>query len=72
MKDETFELSDKTFTSVKLSHSGAFCDDERGTAGTACAGKEACMTNGKSKVTITGRAAVRDVTPGSKSAPKVD
>ena len=72
VKDEDFELSDKNFTSVKLPNAGAFYDDDRETAEKAFWGKEPCMTNCKTEVRITGRAAVLDVTPDSKSAPKVD
>lgn len=72
VKDEDFELSDKNFTSVKLPNAGAFYDDDRETAEKAFWGKEPCMTNCKPEVKITGRAAVLDVTPDSKSAPKVD
>lgn len=72
VKDEDFELSDKNFTSVKLPNAGAFYDDDRETTEKAFWGKEPCMTNCKAEVKITGRAAVLDVTPDSKSAPKVD
>ncbi|KPH81567.1 c-type cytochrome [Bosea vaviloviae] len=72
VKDEDFELSDKNFTSVKLPNAGAFYDDDRETSEKAFWGKEPCITNCKPEVKITGRAAVLDVTPDSKSAPKVD
>ncbi|MDP3258091.1 MAG: hypothetical protein Q8S58_22440 [Bosea sp. (in: a-proteobacteria)] len=72
MKDEDFELSDKTFTSVKLPNAGAFCDGDRESAEKAFWGKEPCMKNCKSKVNITGRFAVLDVSPDTRSAPKVD
>lgn len=72
VKDEDFELSDKNFTSVKLPNAGAFYEDDRETTEKAFWGKEPCMTNCKGEVRITGRAAVLDVTPDSKSAPKVD
>lgn len=72
VKDEEFELSDQNFTSVKLPNAAAFYDDDRETTEKAFWGKEPCMTNCKTEVKITGRAAVLDVTPDSKSAPKVD
>lgn len=72
VKDEEFELSDKNFTSIKLPNAQAFYDDDREKTEKAFWGSEPCMKNCKPTVTITGRAAVLDVTPDSKSAPKVD
>lgn len=72
VKDEDFELSDKNFTSVKLPNAAAFYDDDRETTEKAFWGKQPCMTDCKSEVKITGRATVLDVTPDSKTAPKVD
>ncbi len=72
VKDEEFELSDRNFTAVKLPNAGAFYDDDRETTEKAFWGGKPCMTNCKGEVKITGRAAVLDVTPDSKSAPKVD
>lgn len=72
VKDEDFELSDKNFTTVKLPNAGSFYDDDREATEKAFWGKEPCMTNCKAEVKVTGRAAVLDVTPDSKSAPRVD
>lgn len=72
VKDEDFELSDKNFTTVKLPNAAAFYDDDRETTEKAFWGKEPCMKDCRSEARITGRAAVLDVTPDSKSAPKVD
>lgn len=72
VKDEDFELSDKNFTSVKLPNAAAFYDDDRETTEKAFWGRQPCMTDCKSEVKITGRATVLDVTPDSKTAPKVD
>ncbi|WP_186418133.1 cytochrome c [Bosea sp. CS1GBMeth4] len=72
VKDEDFELSDKNFTSVKLPNAAAFYDDDRETTEKAFWGREPCMSDCKQQVTITGRAAVLDVTPDAKTAPKVD
>ncbi|MFN3362360.1 MAG: c-type cytochrome [Allorhizobium sp.] len=72
VKDEEFELSDKNFTTVKLPNAGAFYDDDRETTEKSFWGKEPCMTNCRPEVKITGRAAVLDVTPDGKNAPKVD
>lgn len=72
VKDEDFELSNKNFTSVTLPNAKGFYDDDRKTTEKAFWNKEPCMTNCKAEVKITGRAAVLDVTPDDKSAPKVD
>lgn len=72
VKDEDFELSDKNFTSIKLPNAAAFYDDDRETTEKAFWGKQPCMKDCKSEVKITGRATVLDVTPDSKTAPKVD
>lgn len=72
VKDEDFELSRENFTAVKLPNGDAFYDDDRETAEKSFWRKEPCMTNCKAEVKITGRAAILDVTPDSKSAPKVD
>jgi mono/diheme cytochrome c family protein len=72
VKDEDFELSDKNFTNVKLPNGSAFYDDDRETTEKAFWGKEPCMSNCKPEVKITGRATILDVTPDSKTAPKVD
>ena len=72
VKDEEFELSDRNFTSVKLPNAATFYDDDRETTEKAFWGRKPCMSDCKGEVKITGRAAVLDVTPDSKSAPKVD
>ncbi len=72
IKDESFELSDKNFSSIKLPNAEAFYDDDRETAEKAFWGKEPCMKNCKTEVKITGRAVVLDVTPDAKAAPRVD
>lgn len=72
VKDEEFELSDKNFTSVKLPNAANFYDDDRETTEKSFWAEEPCMSNCKAEVKITGRAAVLDVTPDSKTAPKVD
>ncbi|BCB20195.1 cytochrome c [Bosea sp. ANAM02] len=72
VKDEDFELSDKNFTSVKLPNASAFYDDDRESTEKSFWGRQPCMKDCKSEVKITGRATVLDVTPDSKTAPKVD
>jgi cytochrome c len=72
VKDDEFEISDKNFGTVKLPNAAAFYDDDREAAEKAFWGKEPCMSDCKGEVKITGRATVLDVTPDSKTAPKVD
>jgi S-disulfanyl-L-cysteine oxidoreductase SoxD len=70
---EDFELSRENFTSVKLPNVGAFYDDDRETTERSFWKKEPCMKNCKPEpAKVTGRARVIDVTPDSKTAPKVD
>ena len=64
IKDENFELNEKTFKTIKLPNEPNFYDDDRETAEKAFWRKDPCMTNclpGEAK--ITGRARVLDVTP---------
>jgi S-disulfanyl-L-cysteine oxidoreductase SoxD len=70
---EDFELSRENFTSVKLPNAGAFYDDDRETTERSFWKKDPCMKNCKPEpAKVTGRARVLDVTPDSKTAPKVD
>jgi S-disulfanyl-L-cysteine oxidoreductase SoxD len=64
IKDEDFELSDKTFTAIRLPNAPNFLDDDRETSEKAFWNRQPCMANcaaGEAK--ITGRARVLDVTP---------
>ena len=72
VKDEEFELSQKNFGGIKLPNASAFYDDDRETTEKAFWGRKPCMTSCKSEVRITSRAVVLDVTPDSKSGPKLD
>lgn len=72
VKDEDFALSDKNFTSIRLPNAANFGPDDRETAEKSFWGGEPCMADCKPPARVTGRAAVLDVTPDSKSAPKVD
>ncbi len=71
VKDD-FVLSKENFGKVKMPNAAGFFDDNREVAEKAFWRKDACMTNCKKEVTILNRARVIDVTPESKSAPKVD
>jgi cytochrome c len=72
IKDD-FELSEKTFTSVKLPNAANFFDDDREKTEKSFWNKEPCMKDcAPGKAEITGRARVLDVTPESGKGPKVD
>jgi S-disulfanyl-L-cysteine oxidoreductase SoxD len=73
IKDEKFELNEKTFTSIKLPNQPNFIDDDRETAEREFWRKSPCMTDcipGEAK--IIGRARAIDVTPEAGTAPKVE
>lgn len=72
IKDPKFELNEKNFASIKLPNEQAFYDDDRETTEKQFWRKDVCMKSCKQKVEILGHAAVLDVTPDSKTGPKVD
>ena len=72
VKDENFELSDKNFTSIKMPNASAFFEDDRETSEKQFWKKDPCMKDCRSAPKVTGRAISVDVTPDSKSGPKVD
>ena len=73
VKDEDFELNNSNFTSVKLPNAGNFYDDDREVAEKAFWRKTVCMRDCKKEPPkVTGRAMVLDVTPDSKTAPRVE
>lgn len=72
VKDETFELNEKNFTSIKMPNAAAFYEDDRETAEKQFWKKDPCMKDCRAAPKITGRAISVDVTPDSKAGPKVD
>lgn len=73
IKDENFELNEKTFTSIKLPNEPNFIEDDRELAEKEFWREAPCMTNcapGEAKVV--GRARAIDVTPETGTAPKVE
>ncbi len=72
VKDENFELNDRNFATIRLPNESGFFDDDREKSEKAFWRKDVCMTNCKPEVHVTGRAAVLDVTPDVKTAPKVE
>lgn len=71
-KDQKFELNEKNIAAVRMPNSGQFYDDDREKTEKSFWKKQPCMTDCKKAVEILGRARVLDVTPESKSAPRVD
>jgi transposase len=70
--DPQFELSDTTLASVRMPNSEQFYDDDREKTEKSFWNKRPCMKDCKKAVEILGRARVLDVTPESKTAPRVD
>lgn len=71
-KDPKFELSDKNLASVRMPNADQFFDDDREKTEKSFWNKQPCMKDCKKTVEILGRARVLDVTPESKTAPRVD
>jgi mono/diheme cytochrome c family protein len=71
-KDPKFELSDKNLASVRMPNADQFFDDDREQTEKGFWNKQPCMKDCKKTVEILGRARVLDVTPESKTAPRVD
>jgi S-disulfanyl-L-cysteine oxidoreductase SoxD len=70
---EDFVLTKENFTSIKLPNVGGFYDDDRETAEKHFWKKEPCMKNCKPEpARVLSRARMIDVTPETKSAPKVE
>lgn len=72
IKDQTFELNQQNFTSIKLPNADGFYDDDRETTEKRFWNPKVCMKECRPQAKVTGRAAVLDVTPDAKSGPKVD
>lgn len=71
-KDANFELNERNLAAVKMPNAGTFYDDDRETTERGFWNRQPCMKDCKTKVEILGRARVLDVTPESKTAPRVD
>jgi cytochrome c len=71
-KDPNFELDEKTLAAVKMPNAEQFYDDNREKAEKHFWNRQPCMKDCKTAVEILGRARVLDVTPESKTAPRVD
>lgn len=70
---EDFVLSKENFTSLKMPNQDGFYPDDREQSEKAFWKKDPCMKDCKPAApTVTGRARVIDVTPDSKTAPRVE
>ena len=71
-EDQNFELNETSFRTVRCRMKSGFYEDDREVAEKSFWRKDPCMKDCKKSVEITGHASVVDVTPDSKSGPKVD
>jgi S-disulfanyl-L-cysteine oxidoreductase SoxD len=73
IKDPKFELTEKNLATIKMPNAGGFYDDDRETAEKTFWNRKPCMTNcRKAPATVLNRARDINVTPESKTGPKVD
>ncbi|MGE0700216.1 MAG: c-type cytochrome [Hyphomicrobiaceae bacterium] len=72
IKEQGFELSQANLASIKMPNKGGFYDDDRETAEKQFWKADPCMKDCKQDVKVVGRARVLDVTPDSKTGPRVD
>lgn len=72
IKDQSFELSQSNFTSIKMPNKDGFYDDDRETTEKHFWNRKPCMKDCKADPKVLGRAQVLDVTPDSKTGPRVD
>ncbi len=73
LRDPEQELNERTLPQVKMPNAGGFFDDDRETAEKHFWRRDVCMNDCRSEpAKVTGRAMVLDVTPDSKTAPRVE
>jgi cytochrome c len=72
VKDPNFELNQSNLASIKMPNEEGFYDDDRETTEKQFWNASPCMKDCKTDVKVLNRARVLDVTPDTKSAPKVD
>lgn len=73
IKDQNFELNEKTLAAVKMPNAEGFYDDDREVSEKHFWGRVPCMKDcRKGAAAVTGRAMAVDVTPAQKAGPKVD
>lgn len=72
IKDPQFELNAKTLQAVKMPNAGGFYEDDRERAEKHFWGGTPCMKDCKKEVIVLNRASALDVTPDSKTGPKIE
>ena len=72
IKDQAFELNQANFKSVRMPNRDGFYDDDRETSEKHFWNRKPCMKDCKAEVKVLNRAQVLDVTPDSKTGPRVD
>ena len=73
IKDPKFELSAKTFGTIKMPNADGFYDDDREVTEKHFWNRKPCMKDcRKDAASVTNRASVLDVTPDKKTGPKVE
>ncbi len=70
--DPKFEMNAKTMQAIKMPNAGGFYDDDREAAEKRFWNRKPCMKDCKKDATVLNRARMLDVTPDSKTGPKVD
>ena len=72
IKDPSYELNQKNFTTIKMPNADTFYDDDRETTEKHFWNRKPCMKDCTKDVTVRNRARSVDVTPDSKAGPKVE
>lgn len=72
IKDENLELNASNLAGLKMPNAAGFYGDDREVAEKQFWNSAPCMTNCRAAPKVIGRAMAVDVTPDSKSGPKVD
>ncbi|MDX2158792.1 MAG: cytochrome c [Hyphomicrobiaceae bacterium] len=72
VKDPGFELNNSNLASIRMPNKDGFYDDDREATEKHFWNRTPCMAACKAEAKILGRARVLDVTPDSKTGPKVD
>lgn len=72
IKDQNFELNAKTLQEIRMPNADGFYPDDRETAEKRFWNRKLCMKDCKKDTKVLNRARALDVTPDSKSGPKVD
>ena len=72
IKDPSFELNQSNLAAIRMPNKDGFYDDDRETTEKHFWNRKACMRDCKAEVKVLNRAQILDVTPDSKTGPRVD